>query len=198
MLGAGSWGGTALAMVLAENGHDTLVWTHRAEQAEEINQLHTNKKYLPETILPVNLHATSDMAKVASHAETIVVAVPTKAIREVCEKLTAELTKKVLFVHVSKGIEPDSLKRISEIIAESLPAMYVEEIVVLSGPSHAEEVVLHHPTTVTAACANIDAAEKVQDLFMNQFFRVYTNEDIIGVEIGGSVEKRHCFSGRYY
>ena len=90
----------------------------------------------------------------------------------------------MLFVHVSKGIEPDSLKRISEILAESLPAMYVEEIVVLSGPSHAEEVVLHHPTTVTAACANIDAAEKVQDLFMNQFFRVYTNEDIIGVEIG--------------
>lgn len=89
----------------------------------------------------------------------------------------------MLFVHVSKGIEPDSLKRISEILAESL-AMYVEEIVVLSGPSHAEEVVLHHPTTVTAACANIDAAEKVQDLFMNQFFRVYTNEDIIGVEIG--------------
>ncbi|WP_342443008.1 NAD(P)H-dependent glycerol-3-phosphate dehydrogenase [Lysinibacillus sp. FSL K6-0057] len=187
VLGAGSWG-TALAMVLAENGHDTLVWTHRAEQAEEINQLHTNKKYLPETILPINLHATSDMAKVATHAETIVVAVPTKAIREVCEKLTAELTKKVLFVHVSKGIEPDSLKRISEILAESLPAEYVEEIVVLSGPSHAEEVVLHHPTTVTAACANIDAAEKVQDLFMNQFFRVYTNEDIIGVEIGGALK----------
>ncbi|WP_341302281.1 NAD(P)H-dependent glycerol-3-phosphate dehydrogenase [Lysinibacillus sp. FSL H8-0500] len=187
VLGAGSWG-TALAMVLAENGHDTLVWTHRAEQAEEINSLHTNKKYLPDTVLPTNLHATSDIAKAATHAETIVVAVPTKAIREVCEKLTAELTRKMLFVHVSKGIEPDSLKRISEILAESLPTEYVEEIVVLSGPSHAEEVVLHHPTTVTAACANIDAAEKVQDLFMNQFFRVYTNEDVIGVEIGGALK----------
>ncbi|KOY83062.1 NAD(P)H-dependent glycerol-3-phosphate dehydrogenase [Lysinibacillus macroides] len=187
VLGAGSWG-TALAMVLAENGHDTLVWTHRAEQAEEINSLHTNKKYLPDTVLPTNLHATSDIAKAAAHAETIVIAVPTKAIREVCEKLTVELTRKVLFVHVSKGIEPDSLKRISEILAESLPPEYVEEIVVLSGPSHAEEVVLHHPTTVTAACANIDAAEKVQDLFMNQFFRVYTNEDVIGVEIGGALK----------
>ena len=187
VLGAGSWG-SALAMVLAENGHDTLVWTHRAEQADEINNMHTNKKYLPETVLPSNLHATSDITKAATHAETIIVAVPTKAIREVCEKLKAELTKKILFVHVSKGIEPDSLKRISEILAESLPAENVEEIVVLSGPSHAEEVVLHHPTTVTATCANIDAAEKVQDLFMNQFFRVYTNDDVIGVEIGGALK----------
>lgn len=134
VLGAGSWG-TALAMVLAENGHDTLVWTHRANQAEEINHLHTNKKYLPETVLPANLHATSDIAMAATHAETIVVAVPTKAIREVCEKLTAKLARKVLFVHVSKGIEPDSLKRISEILAESLPAENVEEIVVLSTKS---------------------------------------------------------------
>lgn len=187
VLGAGSWG-SALAMVLAENGHDTLVWTHRAEQADEINNMHTNKKYLPETVLPSNLHATSDITKAATHAETIIVAVPTKAIREVCEKLKAELTKKILFVHVSKGIEPDSLKRISEILAESLPAENVEEIVVLSGPSHAEEVVLHHPTTVTATCANIYAAEKVQDLFMNQFFRVYTNDDVIGVEIGGALK----------
>ncbi len=187
VLGAGSWG-TALAMVLAENGHDTLLWTHRTEQAEEMNNLHTNRKYLPETLLPENLFATSDIAKAVAHSETIVVAVPTKAIREVCEKMIAALDKKVLFVHVSKGIEPDTLKRISEILVESLPTEFVEEMVVLSGPSHAEEVVLHHPTTVTAACASIEAAEKVQDLFMNQFFRVYTNKDVIGVEIGGALK----------
>ena len=187
VLGAGSWG-TALAMVLAENGHDTLVWTHRPEQADEMNEMHTNKEYLPETILPENLRATSDIAKAVAHAETIVVAVPTKAIREVCEKMIDTLDKKILFVHVSKGIEPDSLKRISEILAESLPAEFVEEIVVLSGPSHAEEVVQHHPTTITAACANLAAAEKVQDLFMSPYFRVYTNEDVIGVEIGGALK----------
>lgn len=187
VLGAGSWG-SALAMVLAENGHDTLVWTHRPEQADEINEMHTNKAYLPETVLPENLRATSDIAKAVAHSETIVVAVPTKAIREVCEKMTDTLDKKVLFVHVSKGIEPDSLKRISEILAESLPAEFVEEIVVLSGPSHAEEVVQHHPTTITAACANLAAAEKVQDLFMSPYFRVYTNEDVIGVEIGGALK----------
>ncbi|MFJ7661416.1 NAD(P)H-dependent glycerol-3-phosphate dehydrogenase [Lysinibacillus sp. NPDC097162] len=187
VLGAGSWG-SALAMVLAENGHDTLVWTHRADQAEEINTQHTNKKYLPETVLPENLHATNDIAEAVAHSNTIVVAVPTKAIRETCEKMIATLDRKVLFVHVSKGIEPDSLKRISEILAESLPSECVEDIVVLSGPSHAEEVVLHSPTTITAACANIEAAEKVQDLFMNQFFRVYTNEDVIGVEMGGALK----------
>lgn len=187
VLGAGSWG-TALAMVLAENGHDTLLWTHRTAQAEEINNLHTNRKYLPETVLPTNLYATSDIAKAVDHSETIIVAVPTKAIREVCEKMCVTLDKKILFVHVSKGIEPDTLKRISEILEESLPAKFVEEVVVLSGPSHAEEVVLHHPTTVTAACANIEAAEKVQDLFMNQYFRVYTSKDVIGVEIGGALK----------
>lgn len=187
VLGAGSWG-TALAMVLAENGHDTLIWTHRQEQADEINKHHTNKKYLPETVLPHNLQATNDLAEAVVHTEIIIVAVPTKAIREVCEKMSATLNKKVLFVHVSKGIEPDSLLRISEILTMNLPAEYVEEIVVLSGPSHAEEVVLHYPTTITAVCENLVAAEKVQDLFMNQYFRVYTNDDVIGVEIGGALK----------
>lgn len=187
VLGAGSWG-TALAIVLAENGHNTLLWTHRADQAAEINEAHTNKKYLPNTVLPANLVATASLEEAAKHAKNIVVAVPTKAIREVCGNLNALLTEQALFVHVSKGIEPDSLLRISELMRESLRADLIEEIVVLSGPSHAEEVVLQHPTTVTAACANLAAAERVQDLFMSQYFRVYTNDDIVGVEIGGALK----------
>ncbi|MGM9950961.1 MAG: NAD(P)H-dependent glycerol-3-phosphate dehydrogenase [Lysinibacillus sp.] len=187
VLGAGSWG-TALAIVLAENGHDTLLWTHRQDQADEINQQHTNKKYLPETVLPQNLHATSSLEEAALHGGTVVVAVPTKAIRQVCGDLSELLTEKKLFVHVSKGIEPDSLLRISELMRESIKPELVEEIVVLSGPSHAEEVVLQHPTTVTAACKSLEAAEKVQDLFMNSYFRVYTNEDVVGVEIGGALK----------
>lgn len=94
----------------------------------------------------------------------------------------------MLIVHVSKGIEPDTLKRISEILEETLDPRVVEDIVVLSGPSHAEEVVLHHPTTITAACANLRSAEKIQDLFMNHYFRVYTNTDVIGVELGGALK----------
>ncbi|NLY78774.1 MAG: NAD(P)-dependent glycerol-3-phosphate dehydrogenase, partial [Lysinibacillus sp.] len=187
VLGAGSWG-TALAMVLAENGHNTLIWTYREEQAKEINERHTNEKYIPAIQLPESLKATSDLQQAAEHASIIVFAVPTKAIREVAGNLMQYLNKKVLFVHVSKGIEPDSLKRISEILEESLSPEVIEENVVLSGPSHAEEVVLHHPTTITAACTNLRAAEKIQDLFMNQYFRVYTNNDVIGVEIGGALK----------
>ena len=187
VLGAGSWG-SALAVVLAENGHNTLLWTHRQDQANEINEHHTNKKYLPKTTLPLNLVATHELQKAVQHSSIIVVAVPTKAIREVCKNMNAFLDKKVLFVHVSKGIEPDSLMRISELMKESLTPETIEDIVVLSGPSHAEEVVMQHPTTVTAACTNLTAAEKVQDLFMNGYFRVYTNDDVIGVEIGGALK----------
>ena len=187
VLGAGSWG-TALAIVLAENGHDTLLWTNRQDQAEEINDKHTNKQYLPDTVLPSSLRATTSLEEAARHGGTVVVAVPTKAIREVCGNLSGVLTEKKLFVHVSKGIEPDSLLRISELMRESIRPELIEEIVVLSGPSHAEEVVLQHPTTVTAACRSLEAAEKVQDLFMNGYFRVYTNEDVVGVEIGGALK----------
>lgn len=187
VLGAGSWG-TALAMVLADNGHNTLLWTHREEQAQEINDHHTNERYIQKVTLPENLKATSNLEEVATHSSTIVVAVPTKAIREVCTNLLPLLEEKKLFVHVSKGIEPDSLYRISELIEQSLSTDVIQDIVVLSGPSHAEEVVLKHPTTITAACKNIQAAEKVQDLFMNNYFRVYTNEDVVGVELGGALK----------
>ncbi|WP_144511328.1 NAD(P)H-dependent glycerol-3-phosphate dehydrogenase [Bacillus sp. FJAT-22090] len=187
VLGAGSWG-TALAMVLADNKNECLLWSHREDQAQEINEHHTNKKYLPDTLLPTNLRATSDFKQAIEHASTIIIAVPTKAIREVCRDMKEFLTEKKLFVHVSKGIEPDSFKRISEMLVDELPSPKVEAIVVLSGPSHAEEVVLHHPTTVTAASLDIDAAKKVQDLFMNTSFRVYTNEDVVGVEIGAALK----------
>lgn len=187
VLGAGSWG-TALAMVLTENGHETLIWSHRDDQAKEINERHTNEKYLPNIQLPENLAATSDLQTAVEHGEILVFAVPTKAIREVAGQVMNYLNKKVLIVHVSKGIEPDTLKRISEILQETLDSSVVEDIVVLSGPSHAEEVVLHHPTTITAACTNLRSAEKIQDLFMNHYFRVYTNTDVIGVELGGALK----------
>ncbi|QCR32156.1 NAD(P)H-dependent glycerol-3-phosphate dehydrogenase [Lysinibacillus sp. SGAir0095] len=187
VLGAGSWG-TALAQVLAENGHHTLVWTHREEQANEINTQHTNHKYLPDIALSKELTATSNLEEAVLFSNIIVVAVPTKAIREVCSSMESFLNNKKLFVHVSKGIEPDSLMRISQMLAESLSPEIVKDIVVLSGPSHAEEVVLHHPTTITAACTNLDAAEEVQDLFMNHYFRVYTNDDVVGVELGGALK----------
>ncbi len=187
VLGAGSWG-TALAIVLAENGHDVLLWSHRQDQVDEIMMHHSNERYLPGTILPKQLQATASLQRASEHATNVVVAVPTKAIREVCEALNAYLTIPALFIPVSKGIEPNTHKRVSEMIAESITPACMDDIVILSGPSHAEEVVKQQPTTVTAACVNLTAAEKVQDLFMNQYFRVYTNDDVIGVEIGGALK----------
>lgn len=187
VIGAGSWG-TALAMVLADNGHEIRLWSHNESQVQEINQCHTNKKYLPEIVLPNNIFGYASLSEALVDIDIVILAVPTKAIREVLGKIRASQQIPLTIVHVSKGIEPDTLLRISEIIKQEMPQELLNDIVVLSGPSHAEEVSLRHPTTVTVSSENMMAAEKIQDLFINQNFRVYTNPDIIGVEIGGALK----------
>ncbi|MDQ0412121.1 NAD(P)H-dependent glycerol-3-phosphate dehydrogenase [Mesobacillus stamsii] len=187
VLGAGSWG-TALAMVLADNGHEVRLWGHNFAQIEEINQNHTNKKYLPGITLPSSVMGYSSLHAALDGMKMVIMAVPTKAIREVIRKMMESTSESVIIVHVSKGIEPDSLLRISEMIEEEMPEKLLESVVVLSGPSHAEEVSLRHPTTVTVSSKKMDEAEKVQDLFINNHFRVYTNPDLIGVEIGGALK----------
>ncbi len=185
--GAGSWG-TALAMVLADNGHKVRLWSHCEEQVTEINQFHTNKKYLPEIVLPELITAVGSLHDALAGVDTIILAVPTKAIREVLGKIREVLAGPITIAHVSKGIEPDTLLRITEMIKEEMPRELLKDVVVLSGPSHAEEVSLRHPTTVTVSSENMDAAEKIQDLFINHNFRVYTNSDVVGVEIGGALK----------
>ncbi|WP_096153745.1 MULTISPECIES: NAD(P)H-dependent glycerol-3-phosphate dehydrogenase [Bacillus] len=187
VLGAGSWG-TALALVLADNNHDVLLWGHREEQVNQINKTHRNEKYLPGIELPTNIKASTSLKEAIQDTSTIVLAVPTKAMREVCRQIVPLLTEKLVLVHVSKGIEPDTHLRVSEMIEEEVPEHLREAVVVLTGPSHAEEVSLRQPTTVTAASYDMNAAKKVQDLFINQHFRVYTNPDVVGVEIGGSLK----------
>ncbi len=187
VIGAGSWG-TALAFVLAENGHDCLIWGRRQEQTDEINESHTNSAYLAGCRLPAALRATSDLEEAVRHAEILIVAIPTKGIREIGSELDRLIQKPTILVHVSKGIEPDTQKRITEMLAEEIRPEARKALVVLSGPSHAEEVVLRHPTTVTVASENAAAAEEVQNLFMNSYFRVYTNEDVLGVELGGALK----------
>lgn len=187
VLGAGSWG-TALAMVLADNNHEVRLWGHKQTQIDEINQSHTNEKYLKNIKLSEKIVGFTSMEEAVDSVEAIVLAVPTKAMREVCQQLKGYLKAPALFVHVSKGIEPDTHLRVSEVIEDELPESIREAVVVLSGPSHAEEVSMRQPTTVTAASLDAAAAEKVQDLFINQHFRVYTNTDVVGVEIGGSLK----------
>ncbi len=187
VLGAGSWG-TALSIVLADNGHEVRLWGHNRDHIAEINQLHCNQKYLPEILLPENIIGYSSLEEALTGLDLVILAVPTKAIREVLGKIKAFQETPLTIVHVSKGIEPDTFMRISEIIEEEVPVDLYDGIVVLSGPSHAEEVGLRQPTTVSVSSKNMAAAERIQDLFMNQHFRVYTNPDIIGVEIGGALK----------
>ncbi|GGM22791.1 glycerol-3-phosphate dehydrogenase [NAD(P)+] [Paraliobacillus quinghaiensis] len=187
VLGAGSWG-TALAMVLNENGHDVRLWTHLKEHAEEINTTNKNQSYLPEVTLPSNLVAFNDLKEALQNVTSVIFVLPTSAIRDVCRQVAKVLDHKVTIIHGTKGIEPETLKRISEMMEEELPKHLFDEIVVLSGPSHAEEVSVKHPTTVTASSKNIKEAEKAQDLFINQYFRVYTSPDMVGVELGGSLK----------
>ncbi|WP_240377097.1 NAD(P)H-dependent glycerol-3-phosphate dehydrogenase [Bacillus piscicola] len=187
VIGAGSWG-TALATVLADNGHMVKVWTRRREQAAEMNEKRTNHKYLPGFTLPDSIEASTDLKWCAAETNYILLVVPTKAIRETMKQLEPYVHEDTILIHASKGIEPGTSKRISEMIKEELGEKRVKDVVVLSGPSHAEEVCERKPTTVTASSPAGEASVLVQELFMNNQFRVYTNHDMVGVEIGGALK----------
>ena len=185
ILGAGSWG-TALAMVLAENQHEARLWGNNEAQIKEINERHTNEHFLPGVFLDPSIRGYLDLAEAVKDVDAILFVLPTKAIRIVAKQLNDLLKNKPMIIHASKGLE--QYKRISEILAEELDRDRYEDIVVLSGPSHAEEVSRRDITTITAACENIESAKYVQKLFSNSFFRVYTNTDCVGVEMGAALK----------
>jgi glycerol-3-phosphate dehydrogenase (NAD(P)+) len=186
VLVAGSWG-TALASVLAANQHEVALWTRDAGQAEEINTRHTNEKYVPGVVLPPNIHATTSMEKAVRDAKLILIVAPSKAMRDVAAQLKTVVQADQIIVHATKGFEAGTLKTMSEVIADEIPAVK-EHIVVLSGPSHAEEVIQKSPTTIVVASPDAYAAKAAQDFFMNSYFRVYTNSDVIGVEVAGALK----------
>lgn len=186
VLVAGSWG-TALASVLANKNVDVSIWTRNETQRDEINKSHRNERYLPGVDLPSNLVATTDMEEAVTGANAVVIVAPSSAVREVAAMLKPFWHKDMLVVHATKGFETESLKRISTVIAEEL-GCDEGRIVVLSGPSHAEEVVKQCPTTVVVASLDEEQASKAQDLFMNSYFRVYTNRDMVGVELAGALK----------
>lgn len=186
VIGAGSWG-TALAIVLADNDHQVNLWTHRKTQAEEINRTHKNKQYL-DVMMPEHIIAYNQLDEAINNIDAIVLAVPTKAIREVCKQLKPILHPSTVIIHAVKGIESNTLKRISEMIAEEMTEQLYEDIVVLGGPSHAEEVAMRQPTTVTVSSENNQNLAFSQDIFMNQSFRVYTSRDLLGTELGGALK----------
>lgn len=190
VLGAGSWG-TALAHVAAENGHDVRLWTYKPAQVNEINNEHLNRAYLGEVAIDPNVVATADMQAAVKDATIVLSVVPTKATREVAHQLAGvldTLDQKVTLVAATKGIEPDTYKRPSEMLTEEVAPKNRSGVGIIAGPSHAEGVIKHDPTLVTMVSENIQIAEQMQAAFSNQFFRAYTNTDLVGSEFGGALK----------
>lgn len=184
VLGGGSWG-TALAILLAKKGFLVDMWVRDSEQGKAMNIHRENRKYLPNVILPKDLKVTNNIEETILNKDIILLAIPTHGIRELLQSYKKLINREQIIVNLAKGIENNSLMRISEISKEVLPK---NKFVALSGPSHAEEVAIDLPTTVVSASENRKAAEYVQDIFMTSNFRVYTNPDIIGVELGGALK----------
>lgn len=187
VIGAGSWG-LGLATVLHHNGHEARLYSNMPAQIEEINTKHTSEHFLPGVALPEDLKGYTNLADALDGVSVVLFVVPTSAMRGVAKEVDALLTKPVLIVHASKGLEQGTHSRLSLVLEEEISADKRTGLVVLSGPSHAEEVAVKDVTTITAASIDKEAAKEVQALFLNEFFRVYTNEDVIGVEIGGALK----------
>ena len=188
VLGAGSWG-TALAITLGGKGYRVRVWDHNAERAAQMQRERVNRKYLPNAIFGSTLSVGSSMEEALEDAEAVVFAVPAQQFRGVLEQAMPYLPDGVTVINVAKGIEQHSLKRMSEVADEVFDREGRRfRYVVLSGPSHAEETGVGMPTTVTVASADHSDALYVQDLFMTERFRVYSADDVTGVELGGALK----------
>ncbi|MCX7735272.1 MAG: NAD(P)H-dependent glycerol-3-phosphate dehydrogenase [Candidatus Kapabacteria bacterium] len=184
VIGAGGWG-TALAKLLIENGHNVILWSFESEVADEINSKHSNSNYLKNITLPSELYATTNLNEVLNN-DLLLLAIPTQFIVDTISKADTDLNKKII-VNVAKGIEKNSLKRISEILKDNFNVQ-PDSYVIMTGPSHAEEVARKIPTTVVAASENYLTAKEIQSIFSNSYFRVYSSDDVIGCELGGAVK----------
>jgi len=184
VVGAGGWG-TALANLLAHKGADVTLWAYEREVVEEINARHRNDLFLPEAPLHPELRASGDLASVVRGAEVVVSAAPSHAVRRVMAEAAAAVAPGTLVVSASKGLEAESLLRMTQVLADVLPPHAA--IVALSGPSFAREVYEGQPTAVSAAGAAADA-HRAQQVLSTPRFRVYSNDDPVGVELGGALK----------
>lgn len=185
VLGAGGWG-TTLSVLLHFNGHYVTLWEYKKSYAKELSKRRENKIYLPGTIIPEEVKITSDLEESTSDKNLIVLAVPSQFLRKVVEKIDYHSIKDTILVSVSKGIEKETLMTMSQMMKDVHHRLSKEQIGVLSGPSHAEEVSKRIPTAVVAASVDKETSQTIQTVFMNSFFRVYKSTDILGVELGGA------------
>jgi glycerol-3-phosphate dehydrogenase (NAD(P)+) len=191
VLGTGGWG-TALAVLLEGNGHAVTLWGRLAEEVDPILRHRENKLLLPGVKVPESIAVTLDTAGALAGAEMIVLAVPSHGMRTICGQIRASLPGAATVVHVAKGIENETGSRMSEVIVQSLGT---DRVVVLSGPSHAEEVGRGVPTAVVVASGRAELAAQAQAAFMNERFRIYTHDDVIGVEMGGALKNVIAIAG---
>ncbi|MCH3964050.1 MAG: NAD(P)H-dependent glycerol-3-phosphate dehydrogenase [Clostridium sp.] len=183
-LGAGSFG-TALSLILSTSGKEVLLWDRNKDMVDNINRTRQNIKYLKDIFLPSGIEATNDLEYAVSVSSGIVLSVPSHVIGDMCRSIKKYTKDYQIIINIAKGIDEKSGNRLSQIIEKELPH---NRVVVLSGPSHAEEVARFIPTAIVASSKDMEAAKDVQDTFMMDKFRVYTNPDIVGVEIGGAVK----------
>ena len=184
ILGAGSWG-TALTVLLDDNGHDVTVWSIDENEIKMLDKDREHKTKLPGVKLSEKVKFTTDEKSAVTSAEMIVMVVPSPFIRSTSKKIKPYVKDRQLIVNVSKGIEEDTLFTLTEIIKDEIPNC---EVAALSGPSHAEEVGKQMPTTVVVGAKSKETAMLIQDAFMSEYFRVYTSPDLIGIELGGALK----------
>ncbi|RQD74622.1 MAG: NAD(P)H-dependent glycerol-3-phosphate dehydrogenase [Candidatus Syntrophonatronum acetioxidans] len=185
--GAGGWG-TALALVMARKGFKVKMWVRSEESFLQIKGERENKRYLPGVILPENIELTRDLEEVAARSKLLVIALPSHAFRDIVSRLKTIISRDSLLVSATKGLEKDTLQRMSQVIEEELGTYFFYRSAVLSGPNHAEEVAREIPSATVVASKKRDVAERAQDVFMSPSFRVYTNPDLVGVELGGALK----------
>ncbi|MGI9069108.1 MAG: NAD(P)H-dependent glycerol-3-phosphate dehydrogenase [Pyrinomonadaceae bacterium] len=187
IVGAGSWG-TALAVVAARAGHEVQLWARNADVVDSINRDHVNPVYLSGTPVPPNVWATADITAAMDGAELVILAAPSHATRRLLADMVPSVRSETMVVSATKGIEIDTGKRISQIVDEVFPQAARPRFVCLSGPSFAKEVVEGHPTAVVAASLDSETARTIQSELSFENLRVYTNNDVVGTELGGSVK----------
>lgn len=187
VIGAGSWG-TTLADLLAKKGHDVTLWAYEPQLVTEMTETRTNNLFLPGILLNAGLHFTNSLAEAVSEKDIVLVVSPSQVVRSVLREAHPHLKQDALLVSASKGVETGSLLLVSEVYQQVLSAPQFENFAVLSGPSFAREVALEMPTAIVAASAVPAVAKRVQDVFSTSFFRIYTNSDITGVELGGAIK----------
>lgn len=186
VLGAGSWG-TALAIILNNNGHNVTLWEFKKEYIKGLVKHRENKIFLPGIKIPQEIEITHSLDQASINQHMIVIAIPTQFVRSVLHKMKKQHFPNTTFVSVAKGIEKETLLTVDNIILDELD-IDPHNIAVLSGPSHAEEVSRKIPTAVVAASSNLNTAKDVQAAFMTSYFRVYSSTDIKGVELGGALK----------